>query len=241
MKLTWIGGSTFLLELGAFSILADPVFSDSIEWSTGRANREAPLPDVDVGKVAVVCISATRADHFDRAAAGRVGDGVPVVVPAGARDEVAAAGWSDVRELSCWEEWKMESAGESLSIVATPANGNGYFFRHVAGERETTVYWTGDALWSNDIRELQQRYGYANVLVQHIGAEGAGTPGGLVSPDAREAMQFVYRMQPNAVVAIHHHTFSHYTQSLEPFQELIGRTIYEKRLRVLAEGEAFEK
>jgi hypothetical protein len=54
-------------------------------------------------------------------------------------------------------------------------------------------------------------------------------------------MQLVYRMQPNAIAAVHHDTFSHYTETIDPFIERIGLTIYEKRLRVLRGGESFEK
>ena len=102
-----------------------------------------------------------------------------------------------------------------------------------------TAYCTGDAMWSDEVRRVQRELGYANVLIQHIGAEGGA--GALTSPDGKEAMQFVYRMQPNAVVAVHHSTFSHYTEGPEPFAEHISRTIYEKRLQPLAQGESLTK
>ena len=40
MKIQWIGGPTFLLELGSFRILSDPMFADgpgANEFSTIRA------------------------------------------------------------------------------------------------------------------------------------------------------------------------------------------------------------
>ncbi len=101
------------------------------------------------------------------------------------------------------------------------------------------MYWTGDQRWSDDVRRVQRDLGYANLLVIHLGAERS--EGGAISASGKDAMQTVYRMQPNAIAAIHHHTFSHYSEPLGPFADLIGRTIYEKRLRVLSEGESFEK
>jgi hypothetical protein len=54
-------------------------------------------------------------------------------------------------------------------------------------------------------------------------------------------MQIVYRMQPNAIAAVHHTSFSHYTEPVSAFVEKIDLTIYENRLRRLREGESFEK
>jgi len=88
-------------------------------------------------------------------------------------------------------------------------------------------------------RGLIPFHGYANLLVLYLGAEGA--PAARTSLDGAEALQFVYRMQPNAITAVHHHTFSHYTEPLDAFVEPLGRTIYDRRLRILREGESFEK
>ena len=94
-------------------------------------------------------------------------------------------------------------------------------------------------MFSDATREIQRTHGYSNLLVVHIGAERIG--GRLVSADAKEAMQIVYRMQPNAIAAVHHSTFSHYGEPIAPFLDKISLTIYEKRLRRLREGESFEK
>jgi L-ascorbate metabolism protein UlaG (beta-lactamase superfamily) len=238
VKFTWIGGATFVLELGAFRILGDPVFGDRFDMPPhGTVTRSGPLPEVDVSGLDAVCLSSFRPDHFDSGSAVRLGAGTPLVAPPAV---AADHGFEDVRTLPTWDSLELGRAEETLSITAIPASdGNGYFFRHAGGGRETTVYWTGDRLWADDVRRVQREYGYANLLVLHLGAETG--EGGALSPGGKEAMQIVYRMQPNAVAAIHHDTFSHYTEPLGPFVELIGRTIYEKRLRVLSEGESFEK
>jgi L-ascorbate metabolism protein UlaG (beta-lactamase superfamily) len=239
MKFTWIGGPTFVLELGAFRILGDPVFADALEMAPhGEVIRVAPLPDVDASDVDAVCVSSFRPDHFDPSASSRLGAGTTLVAPPMVG---ADPGFSDARMLVHWASVELVKDGEKLAIHATPASGgNGYFFKHASGEKTSSVYWTGDALWSDDVRRVQQEHGYANLLVIHIGAE-AGEGDVLLSPGGKEAMQIVYRMQPNAIAAVHHNTFSHYTEPIAPFADLIGRTIYEKRLRALSEGESFEK
>jgi len=94
-------------------------------------------------------------------------------------------------------------------------------------------------LFSDHTRELQQTHGYSNLLVVYAGAERHGSA--LHSADSKEAMQIVYRMQPNAIAVVHHSSFSHYTEPIAPFIEKINLTIYENRLRRLHEGESFEK
>jgi len=242
MKFTWIGGPSFLLETGAFRILGDPVFSDSVE--SPQAVRNGERPDVDVQSVDVVCLSCLRGDHFDPALGQHISPTAPVITQPRTADRIRGAGLHDVRELGWHHEIRMEKGGEVLTVRAVPARSgsgddNGYYFRHEVGGTHYTAYCTGDAIWSEEVRQIQQELGYVNLLIQFLGAEGGR--GQLTSPDAKEAMQFVYRMQPNAIVAVHHSTFSHYTESITPFMENVGRTIYDKRLHLLREGDSLEK
>jgi L-ascorbate metabolism protein UlaG (beta-lactamase superfamily) len=245
MRITWIGGPTTLLELGAFRVVTDPVFSDRLELPDGASSRSVAVPDVTLDDVHAICLTSIRPDHFDSAAAARIGTGMPVFVPAGAGEVVRAAGFGDVRELSWYGDTKLESSGEALTITAVPAQSpsgpdNGWFFRHDAGGDPFSAYCTGDAVWSDEIRKVQRELGYSNLLIQHVGAERS-VDGRLASPDGKEAMQFVYRMQPNAIIPVHYNTYSHYGESVDVFIDNIGRTIYDRRLHVLAEGESWEK
>lgn len=237
---TWIGGPSHLLRLGPFRVLSDPVFARELEMPRGVVERVAEVPDVDLSLVDAVCLSCLRADHFDPSLPERI-PGAPIVTPRGSATPRGDAGLAGVRELAWYEEARLEKGGRTLAIIAVPAcsksgDDNGYYFRFSADEGEYTAYCTGDALWSDDIRHIQRELGHVDLLIQHLGAEG-GTQS-LTSPDAKEAMQFVYRMQPKAIVPVHHSTFSHYTEALEPFARSIGRTIYDRRLRALREGES---
>jgi L-ascorbate metabolism protein UlaG (beta-lactamase superfamily) len=150
------------------------------------------------------------------------------------------------RALAWGESLRLEKLGMTLTIAAVPAGAsdserdNGYFLSLEGGAQPFTAYVTGDTRFSEATRELQRTHGYSNLLVLYLGAECApdGSPR---SADAKDAMQIVYRMQPNAIAAVHHATFSHYQETIEPLLEKISLTIYDKRLRRLGEGESFEK
>lgn len=242
MKFTWLGGPSFVLELGPFRLLGDPVLAASFELpGIGNVTRATPAltPDALGTPADVSLVTSLRPDHFDITALERRGAGT-VLAP-------AATKLSHSRVLAWSESVRLEKSGMSLSIVAVPAGiqtgterDNGYFLRLEGGAQPFTAYVTGDTRFSEATRELQRTQGYSNLLVLYLGAERApdGSPR---SADAKEGMQLVYRMQPNAIAAVHHATFSHYTETIEPLLEKISLTIYEKRLRRLNEGESFEK
>jgi N-acyl-phosphatidylethanolamine-hydrolysing phospholipase D len=231
MKFTWIGGPSFRLELGPFVIVGDPVFVDRFNLEGVDAQRVNALPAIDVAGADLVLVTSARADHFDANAVARCGAGLVL----------GAAGVAGATILARGASTQIRKPGATLTITAVLAHGddNGYFLRLEFGERPFTAYITGDVHFSEHTRELQQTLGYSNLLVIHVGGERAGNV--LRSADGKEAMQIVYRMQPNAIAAVHHSTFSHYGEPIEPFLEKIGLTIYENRLRRLREGESFEK
>lgn len=249
MIFTWIGGPTFLLELGAFVLLGDPVFGAGGEGFT----RRAPLPELDVDNLCAVILSRAAPDHLDSAATNRLDKALRVVAPGSAVDRLVAAGCTSIESIDWWETTVLEREGESLSVTAVPANapyrdaagahaavGNGYYLEHNADGRRFTAYWTGDCVWSDEVREIQRRVGHVDLLVVHLGAE-LGPEGRAVSCGAKDAMQFVFRMQPRTVIPIHHTTFSHYAEPLDAFKQRIDVTLYEKKLTVLVEGQSFEK
>jgi N-acyl-phosphatidylethanolamine-hydrolysing phospholipase D len=235
MRFTWIGGPSFVLEIGPFRVVGDPVLCDTFHLNEVKVSRLVPAVPFDATATDAVLITSSQADHFDPEAIARCGAGT-VLLPAGAPAIVGAT------EIAAGASVRLEKGTAALSITAVPAagGGNGYFLRLESGPRPFTAYITGDSIFSEDTRAIQRTHGYANLLVIHAGAERA-PDGSLCSADAKEAMQIVYRMQPNAIAAVHHNTFSHYTEALAPLVEKIGLTIYEKRLRVLREGESFEK
>ena len=231
MKFTWIGGPSFRLELGPFVIVGDPVFADRFDVDGKEVRRLQALPDVDIAGTDLVLVTSSRADHCDEAAIARCGtteilgvEGVPgamLLAP------------NEARTLT------KNDVGLIISPVVAEEGATGFFLKLIQDNRTFTVYVTGDVLFSDHTRELQRLHGYSNLLVLHVGAERFDER--LRSADAKEAMQIVYRMQPNAIAAVHHSSFSHYTEPIDPFLEKIGLTIYENRLRRLREGESFEK
>lgn len=231
MKFTWIGGPSFRLELGPFVIVGDPVLTDRFELDGVEVERLLPAPAVDLAGADLVLVTSSRADHCDDAAIARCGT----------TEILGVEGVPGATLLSAGEGHTLTKGDAGLVIHAVEANegATGFFLRLVRESKTFTAYITGDTLFGEHTRELQRTQGYSNLLVINLGAERGG--GTMRSADSKEAMQIVYRMQPNAIAAVHHSTFSHYTEPIDPFLEKIGLTIYENRLRRLHEGESFDK
>jgi L-ascorbate metabolism protein UlaG (beta-lactamase superfamily) len=243
MRFTWLGGPSFILELGPFRVAGDPVRAERFDLEGRTVTRITPPPAVGAfdGVFDLTLVTSLRADHFDAAALERPSRGT-VTLP-------AATKLPGSRALAWGESLDFEKAGIRLGVTAVPAGAadsppsgrdNGYFLRLEGGAHPVTAYVTGDTRFSEATRELQRTHGYSNLLVLYVGAERA-SDGSPRSADAKDAMQIVYRMQPNAIAAVHHTSFSHYEESIGPLLEKMALTIYDKRLRRLQEGESFEK
>jgi L-ascorbate metabolism protein UlaG (beta-lactamase superfamily) len=231
MKFTWIGGPSFRLELGPFIIIGDPVHADEFELDGVKVKRTHVLQPVETNDADLVLVTSARADHFD-----------PDAVAKCHTDQVfGGSGVPHAKHVAPGESQSVIKDNVELVVTSVPANdgATGYFLRLISSERPFSAYITGDTLYSDHTRELQRTHGYANLLVMYAGAERHGAA--LRSADGKEAMQIVYRMQPNAIAAVHHTSFSHYTEPISAFVEKINLTIYENRLRRLREGESFEK
>jgi L-ascorbate metabolism protein UlaG (beta-lactamase superfamily) len=231
MKFTWIGGPSFRVELGPFVIIGDPVHVDEFELDGVRVKRHGVLQPVETNDADLVLVTSARADHYDADAIAKCHT-----------DQVfGASGVPHAKHVAPGDSHSVSKNNIELVIAPVPANdgATGYFLRLMQSDRPFSVYVTGDTLFTEHTRELQQTHGYSNLLVIYAGAERHN--GALQSADAKEAMQIVYRMQPNAIAVVHHSSFSHYTEPVAPFIEKINLTIYENRLRRLKEGESFEK
>jgi N-acyl-phosphatidylethanolamine-hydrolysing phospholipase D len=264
LKFQWIGGPTFLLELGSFRILSDPVFGVGEEAfflerhpSTGKTNvpirRIAALPSFDPA-VDLVLLGLNREDHFDTTAAQQLEKTLPFVSPSDHERVLADQGFDNVEHLNWWEECRREKGEERLSILAVPTwhkdeeeldtmsgQGNGYIIEHSNGQSSYSVYWTGETLWFNDAREIKRNVETVDLLVPNLGAVGRNGPGGMWTLNGKEAMQFVFMFQPKRVIPVSHSTFSHYLEPVDEFKKHMDLTMYERRLVILKEGETYEK
>jgi L-ascorbate metabolism protein UlaG (beta-lactamase superfamily) len=253
LKIQWLGGPSFILEMGSFRFLNDPVFgegdsaftmpADPGSAAAGKAvKRLVPLPECDVEELDGVIITRTGDDHFDLAAAERLDVGLRVITPQDDPERLIEHGFTDMEALEWGQSFTDEKNGETITVTATPTSfaegrvSNGYVVSHRSGEARQTIYWTGDTRWFKDARPIKELSDRFDVIVPYLGAVGGNN-----TLDGKEAMQFVFLVQAKRIVPVNYKTFSHYTEGIDDFKERVGLTMYEKKLVVLDEGGTFER
>ncbi|HET9960360.1 MAG TPA: MBL fold metallo-hydrolase [Polyangiaceae bacterium] len=265
LRVRWLGGPTATLERSGLRVLTDPMLGPREDVAFRLPKHpssgvlDAPVarytspPAFDMQGLTAILISHTHNDHFDATAQRTLPKSLPVVVAKAGADKVRAAGFADVRPLDWSESLTLEHAGTNLKITAVPAHhahdagldselgrGNGYVLEWRDSRGVCRVYWTGDAVLSDDSRGLAEKYGPIDLLLPHLGGVGGDGGLGLRTMNAAETLGLVERVNPALVIPIHHTTFAHYREPIEALEQRAGEAGLAKSFHFLREGESFD-
>jgi N-acyl-phosphatidylethanolamine-hydrolysing phospholipase D len=263
LKFTWVGGPTFLLEMGTFKFLTDPMFSDGPQAfimhghpSTGEETaaiaRLAPVPAVDLAAIDGLLVSHLHSDHFDAGAVSRLDKNVVALAASEHISGIKERGFPRAHPLDWWETQSLSKGDEKVTLTALPARHalddilntqlgvvNGYLLEYQEGNGHYRIFWTGDTVWFDDLASIQHRMGSPDMLIPHLGAVGRDGPYGRMTLNAAEAVRLIELFKPEVIIPIHHHTFSHYVEPVDVLQAKLFGTRYERCLHTLREGETF--
>jgi len=129
ITLTWIGHSTFLINLEGTTILTDPVFSEKVGinflgLTTVGLRRFVPpaltireLPPIDL-----ILVSHAHMDHYDIPSLRKLPRGLPTILARDTTEFVDGIGFSQLQEL----DWGQTAEVEGVRIEAVPAKHFGW-------------------------------------------------------------------------------------------------------------------
>jgi L-ascorbate metabolism protein UlaG (beta-lactamase superfamily) len=250
LGVTFIGHSSFLLQVGGRNVLVDPVFSKRL--IVLRRQRRPGLRIDGLPPIDLVLLTHAHMDHLDIAslrrvirATRRLGGTVPeVVVPRGVEDLVEPLGFRKIHGLRWWDE--AEVAG--LKITMTPCKhwgarlfrdvhrGYGGYVIEGGGQR---IYHSGDTAYFEGFSEIGAR----------LKPEVALLPIGAYFPDSHrsvhtspeEAVRGFVDLGAKRMVPMHYGTFRLGREPMhEPLERLEAEAIrlgIKGRVKVLEEGE----
>jgi L-ascorbate metabolism protein UlaG (beta-lactamase superfamily) len=265
VQVRWLGGPTALLTYGGLRVLTDPMLGPRGEHAFVLAKHPSSgVPDAAIARYTTpvafsfealdaILISHTHPDHVDARARETLPKHLPLVVAAAGVEAMRSAGFTDVRALDWGQALTLSHGSTTLRVTAEPAHhahdasldqhlgrGNGYVLDWSSPSGTYRAYWTGDAVLSDESRTLTERAGPIDLLLPHMGGVGGDGGLGLRTMNAEELLGLVARVQPRAVVPIHHTTFAHYREPIEALEQRAAESGLSHLFRFLREGESVE-
>jgi L-ascorbate metabolism protein UlaG (beta-lactamase superfamily) len=160
--ITWIGHSTFLIQLNGLNILTDPVWANRL----GTDKRLSPpgLPIGELPPIDVVLISHSHYDHLSYSSIKRLKGNPTFFVPIGLGNWLKRKGFSKTVEFNWWDERQMSG----LTIAFVPAQhwakrtltdtNHSHWGGWIIQDSNQTLYFVGDSGYFEGFRDIGEKY-----------------------------------------------------------------------------------
>jgi L-ascorbate metabolism protein UlaG (beta-lactamase superfamily) len=250
---TFIGQSTFLLQLGGANVLTDPMWSERaspVRWAGPRRVRRPGVDFEHLPPIHLVLVSHNHYDHMDLPTLRRLQRHFDPLFITGLGNGryLRKRGLSRVEELDWWQSLQVGG----LTVMMTPALhfSRRSLFDHLrtlwggfvlmAGAKR--VYFTGDSGYGSHFREICRRLGPIDLALLPIGAYEPRWLMRVAHMNAEEAVRAHLDLAPRLSIGMHFGTFQLTDESIDEPVEELGRNLQkhgvkESAFRVPAFGE----
>ena len=249
MGVTFIGHSSFFLQVGGENIIIDPNFA---RWLFVLKRLRKPGVNVrDLPAVDLVLITHAHFDHLHRPSLRALvqhtkrlrGSAPTAVVPEHVFDLVADLGFRDVVELNWWNSFRHRN----VTVTHVPSKHWGArmlrdahrgFGGYVLRDGKHSVYHAGDTAYFSGFREIGMRLGPQLALLP-IGAYNPPSFRNVHASPA-DAMRAFLDLNSRWMVPMHYGTFRLSHEPMDEPLQLLDRAArqagVEDRVVVLTEG-----
>lgn len=216
-KITWIGHSTFLIQIAGKNIITDPIFG-SLSFVFRRlvpsVIKVSDLPPIDY-----ILVSHNHFDHMDSKSLQDIKlrfPSVKVLVPMGDKQWFDKHDFADVCELMWWDEI-VDPIIKDLKITFLPAN---HWSQRTLFDKNKSlwgswmiqiatfkIYFAGDTSWGNHFAQIGDEFKDIDIACMPI---APGEPRDWMKEthiNAREAVQAFIKLRAKTFVPMHWGTF----------------------------------
>ena len=237
IKLSWIGGATWVLETHGLRIACDPCLcaQETVQdYGFFKSRRlEGPaLGPGDLQGVEVWLLTHHHEDHLDAEGLSRLAAGASIICPSRLSALLRKRGL-DSTPLHWGHRTVLERGPVTLEIRAVPAiharnrilgalvgNGNGYVVAMQKAGRACSLYVTGDDVFSprRATRFLPPKLDLviANAGAAHVGRGLLGRLVGRITNGNADLELIEKTLRPAVVIPVHWGTFEHYLEVPPP-------------------------
>jgi N-acyl-phosphatidylethanolamine-hydrolysing phospholipase D len=214
IQLTWVGHSTFLIQVAGINILTDPIWSkraSPIGWLGPKRHARPGIRFHDLPPIDVVLVSHTHYDHLDRSTIIRLGNAPRYIVPKRVGTWFQNENITNVVELPWWSK----TALQAVTIHAVPAKhwSKRWLFRnerdigwsgYVVETPVGTVYFAGDTGYHpRYFKDIGKNFNNIDISLIPIGAYYPREVFGNYHIDPREALKVHKEVGAKQSVGMH--------------------------------------
>jgi L-ascorbate metabolism protein UlaG (beta-lactamase superfamily) len=220
MEVQLIRNATMRWTYAGHLFLTDPYFATKHTWPPLAG--KSPNPQVDLpaspatilAGVETVLISHLHPDHFDPVAQQLIPKDLPLLCQPTDETELREKGFRQVIPVHQSLNW------HGISLIRTAGqHGYGVWAERMGpvcgfvlqAPEEPTMYWAGDTVWYEAVRQTILQYRPAVIIIHSSGAD-FGSSGPIIM-DAAQTVAVCQVAAPARVIAVHLETFDFDTVS----------------------------
>lgn len=245
MQIQLIRNATLRMMYGNWVFITDPYLApkDSQEPLIGKSRNpivDLPFPSKDIlADIEMALVSHLHPDHFDALAQLLLPKDIQIYCQPGDEHQIKEAGFSNVTIIDESVDWHgvriTRTSGQhgNEAWAAQMGSVSGFVFR---AAHEPTVYWTGDTIWCENVRQVILETAPDIIITHSSGASfESGAP---IIMDGPQTMEVCRAAPHSIVVAIHMETFDFDTVSRKGLRSIAeAEGIEARQLLIPADGE----
>ena len=245
MRIQLIRNATLRISYGDHVFITDPYLAPkySQEPLIGKSRNpivDLPFPPKEIlADVEMALVSHLHPDHFDSLAQQWLPKHIPIYCQPSDEGQIKEAGFSNVTGIDGSVDWHnvriTRVSGQHGDEVWSPQMGpvSGFVFQ---AENEPTIYWAGDTIWCQSVRQVILGT-QPDIIITHSSGASFEAEAPIIM-NAQQTFEVCKAAPQSTVIAIHMGTFDFDTVSREDLRALAeAEGIASKRLLIPADGD----
>jgi len=237
IKLKWIGGATWILQIDKLKIACDPVLcregsiQDYRYFKTKRLNNPI-FDESDFENINIWLLTHNHEDHIDKLGFEKIDTKTTIIAHKSLKQLFSKDNFKNLNYLDLEESFIYSNNDISINIRALPAihakrkffgrqigNGNGYLLEIIKDDLKYTVYVTGDSVFNVDIKKYFDNL-KIDLIITNAGNAMIGNSImakliGRITNNIGDIKKMIAVLNPKIVIPVHWGTFTHYTELID--------------------------